>query len=149
MKNLKKVISNINANKNLLKSINQSFYGNDLNEKIQMFIDNANRYIKATKESRMFCVIHHISKSGMSRDLSFFEHTFDAKHKQGNINTFHVLFLALGYKEASGGFGQGFKINGCGMDMVFHTNYTIIHQLNNLGFNMNCAVLSQNTPSKF
>lgn len=145
MKNLTKVISNINANKNLLKSIDKSFYGNDLNEKIQMFIDNANRYINAIEEKRVFCIIYKVSASGMSRNLAFFEHTFDAKHKQGNIYNFHCLFKSLGFSEAK----EGFRVNGCGMDMVFHTNYTIIHQLNNLGFNMNCATLAQKTPSTF
>jgi len=145
MKNQTKVISNINANKNLLKSINQSFYGNDLNEKIQMFIDNANRYIKAIEEKRVFCIIYKVSASGMSRNLAFFEHSFNAKYKQGNIYNFHCLFKSFGYTEAR----EGFRINGCGMNMVFHTNYSIIHQLNSLGFNMNCPVLAQSTPSTF
>lgn len=144
MKNSEKVINNIKANKNLLKRIENSFYGNDINEKIQMFIDNANRYIKATQEKRVFCIIYKVSASGMSRNLAFFEHTYDKKYKQGNIYNFYCLFKSLGYTEAK----EGFRINGCGMDMVFHTNYTIIHNLNRLGFIMNCAALAQKTPSK-
>lgn len=143
MKNQEKLISNIKANKKLLKNIEKSFYGNDLNGKIQMFINNANRYIKATEQKRVFCIIYKVSASGMSRNLAFFEHVFDSKYKQGHIYNFHSLFKSLGHTEAK----EGFRINGCGMNMVFHTNYTIIHELNRLGFNMNCASLAQNTPT--
>ena len=41
-----------------------------------------------------------------------------------------------------------FRIYGCGMDMIFHTNYTIIHKLARLGFlnKKECESLAQNTP---
>ena len=53
------------------------------------------------------------------------------------INTVH--FLSYDY----------FTIGGCGMDMIFHTNYTIIHRLYKLGFmtKKECEKLCQMTPS--
>jgi hypothetical protein len=60
---------------------------------------------------------------------------------------FYAFFGALGFTES----GNGFRISGCGMDMVFHTNYSIIHKLQKLGFidMKKRDVLAQKTPTKF
>jgi hypothetical protein len=59
-----------------------------------------------------------------------------------------MLFTILGFtKSRSNDFY--FSIGGCGMDMIFHTNYTIIHRLHRLGFinKKQCDFLAQQTPT--
>lgn len=110
------------------------------------FIRNAERYIKAIKEGRVICSIPSVSRSGMSRQIKFLE---CSKGKtQYNYYNFWLLFKLLGFTEARGN-RDAFTISGCGMDMVFHTNYTIIHKLQRLGFisRKQCDHLAQQTPT--
>ena len=137
------ILNNVNSNKELQKNLKKLYSFNS-----EDFIINAERYIKACKENRIFCIIHSVSKSGMSRKLSFHESTFSKEGKGGFLN-FTALFIALGYSDRNRD-GE-FTVNGCGMDMVFHTNYSIIHSLYSLGMvtNEECEILAQNTPTKF
>lgn len=123
-----------------LKNIEQLSYYD-----VDNFVKDARRYIKACKEERIICSINHVSSSGMSRDLKFLE--FDKKNSKGSLMTFFSVFKILDFKEAKNNRGY-FKIGGCGMDMVFHTNYTIIHELHRMGFmtQKQCSILCQKTP---
>ncbi len=110
------------------------------------FISHAKRYIKAIKEGRVIVDIVSVSSSGMSRKMKFLE---CAKHKNENRYSylnFYALFRCLGY---SFGDRENFQVNGCGMDMVFNTNYNNIYDLYKLGFmtKKTCDTLSQMTPS--
>ena len=139
----KDILNNVNSNKEIQNNL-KKLYGFNSED----FIMNAERYIKSCKENRIFCVIHSVSKSGMSRKLSFYESTFNEDGRGGFLN-FNALFIALGYSDRNR--DGKFTVNGCGMDMVFHTNYSIIHSLYNLGMitNEECEILAQNTPAKF
>jgi len=113
----------------------------------EAFMNDANRYIKAIKDRRMICSIKSVSRSGMSRTMTFkavVRNKYDGKYYLSNFNG---LFVALGFRQSKN--KDGFIIGGCGMDMVFHTNYTIIHRLHRLGFitKKQCAELAQETPS--
>jgi hypothetical protein len=111
----------------------------------ESFYDNAARYISAIKQTRMMCNIESVSNSGMSRNIRFFE--MDGSNKTGyRVYNFYAFFLALGYTKVND--RDTFRISGCGMDMIFHTNYTIIHMLQSLGFitEKECALLAQKTP---
>lgn len=107
------------------------------------FERDVNDYIKAIKERSMLCVIKSVAKSGMSRVLSF--HSYQG----GYYRQYYSLFTVLGFKESA--CRNGFRISGCGMDMVFHTNYTIMHKLCSLGYitKEECDVLAQQTPICF
>ena len=137
------ILNNVNSNKELQRNFKKlhSFDSED-------FIRNAERYIKACQENRIFCIIHSVSRSGMSRKLSFYESTFNEEGRGGFLN-FTALFLALGYSDKNK--DGKFTINGCGMDIVFDTNYSIIRSLFKLGMltNEEWEILSQNTPAKF
>ena len=137
------ILNNVNSNKELQKNFKKLYHFTS-----EDFIQNAERYIKACKENRIFCVIHSVSKSGMSRKLSFNEANFNNEGK-GYFLNFTALFTALGYSDRNQN-GE-FTVNGCGMDMVFHTNYSIIHNLYNLGMltKEECETLAQNTPTTF
>lgn len=111
----------------------------------QVFTEHCKRYIKAIKDGRMICAIDRVSASGMSRNIKFLE---CAKGKDRyNYLTFWELFKILGYTEVKN--TDTFRIGGCGMDMIFHTNYSIIRQLKRLGFitAKTCEVLAQKTPN--
>ena len=141
MKKQDRILKNIAENKELQKKIKSlNWFEN------QDFYNNALRYIKAIKEGRMCCIIPSVSASGMSRNIRFME---CAKRKAGyGYYNFHSLFVALGF-EKSRSNNDSFIIHGCGMDMVFHTNYTIIHRLHRLGFitKKECDILAQKTPT--
>lgn len=138
---MKTIIKNIQANKELIKNIDNLNYYN-----VEQFISDAKTYIKAIKEERMICIIKKVSASGMSRDLKFLS-AERGKDKRFYHRQYNCLFIALGYKEVQR--TGTFKIHGCGMDMVFHTNYTIIHKLKTLGFISDelCRTYVQKTPN--
>jgi hypothetical protein len=138
---IERITKKIEADKAILKAINAMSYGG-----IDSFIDNANAYIKAIKQGRMLNSIDTVSKSGMSRTLKFV--SCEVLNNKGHFRNYFTLFKTLGYSPA-GQRSNYFRVNGCGMDMVFHTNYSIIHQLCALGFisKKECATLAQMTPS--
>lgn len=136
---MKKLIANIEANKEIMKNLKKlNHYSAD------MLLNDMKAYVKAIKERRMLCIIESVSASGMSRVLKF--NACEGKKGQFNYRQFRCLFIALGYSEAKNSYG--FRVNGCGMDMVFHTNYSIIHDIKRVGLidQEECAHLAQQTP---
>lgn len=140
MKKLEKIKLNINSDKEIDKRLKgEIYYSQD------RFICDAERYIKAIKEGRMICSIEKVSASGMSRTIKFLS------CEKGSRNyiylNYFAFFQTLGFSPASKR-SHYFRIHGCGMDMIFHTNYTIIHKLQRLGFidKKRCESLAQMTP---
>ena len=115
---------------------------------VDEFANDARRYIAAIKENRMICNIDSVSRSGMSRSMKFVEMTSSRRKGRHIILSFYRLFDVLGHQKIPD--SDYFRITGCGMDMVFNTNYNIIHELQSLGFLMKktCDVLAQETPHK-
>ena len=118
----------------------------------EQFEKDAVKYIEAIQEGRMVCVIHSVAKSGMSRVMSFHSCELVSYLDSNSPKSFHYrqyncLFIALGHTESK--CRNGFRIGGCGADMVFLTNYNIIHNLHRLGFINKevCNVLAQKTPT--
>ena len=111
---------------------------------IDSFDYHAKRYIKAIKEKRMLCSINSVSASGMSRQIKFEE--LDKFNNEYLMLDFYQFFDILGYTKIA--HSDYFRISGCGMDMIFHTNYSIIHRLHQLGYinKKTCEVLAQKTP---
>jgi hypothetical protein len=136
-----KLLATIEANKEIQKRISDKLKYYDSSQ----FVNDASRYIQAIKENRMINVIKSVSGSGMSRVIKFTScEKGTNNYYQSNYN---CLFIALGYTEAKN--RDGFTIGGCGMDMIFHTNYTIIHRLGRLGFlnKKQVETLAQRTPN--
>ena len=144
---MKTILENIANDKEIQKSLSKMNYPLTNDE----FLATANNYIDAIREGRMFCTIPKVSASGMSRQIKFnsFEIYSPQKEnsKKGYYRQYWAFFKALGYKEVKG--SNTFSIGGCGMDMIFHTNYTIIHKLHRLGFidEAECESLAQQTPT--
>jgi len=133
---------NSNQYKWLLKNIEkQNYYS------IDQFFSDCERYVKAIREGRVICSIGSVSNSGMSRTIKFLECT--RGRQQYNYLNFFVFFKVLGYTEAGRYKDHYFRINGCGMDMIFHSNYTNIHYMQHIGIiNKNqCAKYAQMTPT--
>lgn len=140
MKSIDSIKNSIASNKELIKRINNESFVS-----IDDFVNNSLRYIKAVKECRIMCSIGGVSSSGMSRSVKFTEMNESAKDGY-RVYNFYLLFKMLGYKEVNN--SDYFRINGCGMDMIFHTNYSIIYDLYTLGFisKKQCETLSQKKP---
>jgi hypothetical protein len=138
-----RIIKNIMADKDVMKQINQNTYYT-----AEQFHSDCVRYIKAIKEGRVICSIGSVSSSGMSRTIKFLECSYNSSRKNYNYYNFYALFRTLGFTRA-GTYKDYFRIGGCGMDMIFHTNYTIIHKLHRLGFidKKQCSSLAQDTPT--
>lgn len=142
MKKLEKISANIAANKELSKKLNSEKYYDE-----SRFISDCERYILAIKQGRMINTIKSVSASGMSRTIKFVSSEHDKKSKRFYIANYNMLFDMLGFtKSRSNDFC--FTISGCGMDMIFHTNYSIIRSLYRLGFinKLECSRLEQMTP---
>lgn len=139
----KNLIQRIESDKELIKNISKVGYYSP-----EQFVNDAKRYIKAIKEGRMINVIGSVSSSGMSRTIKFAAPEMNKYSKRMQYCNFFCLFKALGYNEARSKDGY-FSIGGCGMDMIFNTNYTIIHRLHRLGFISKkvCSHLAQQTPT--
>ena len=117
------------------KNISKESYYNETD-----FVNNAKAYIAAVKSGRILYTVTSVSKSGMSRNISI--KSFEGKMTEGYYRNYIGLLRALGYK--IDGFGS-VKISGCGMNMLFATNHSIIHTLHRMGFMTKkaCAVLAQ------
>ena len=134
---------NIKEIETFIKGYNKK---NEYKIDIETFINNAKRYIKAIKENRMICAIGSVSKSGMSRNIKFVELAKSDTSDKHQLYNFYQFFDVLGYTKVKN--SDYFRIGGCGMDMIFHTNYTIMHDLRRLGFinKEECDTLAQATP---
>lgn len=124
--------------------------GSEYPVEVEGFKYNVKRYIKAIKENRMMCSIDKVAPSGMSRTLKFVEMVKGGYKQHGttqhNVYNFYVLFDMLQHEKVRD--SDYFRIHGCGMDMVFNTNYNIIREFYHLGFITlkTCKVLEQKTP---
>lgn len=143
MKKEERIKKKIADNKDISQAIQkQGFYT------VDQFIHDGKRYIKAIKEGRIICNIDSVSRSGMSRTIKFLECTKRQQPNQYTYYNFFAFFKVMGWQVA-GRYKDYFRIHGCGMDMIFHTNYTNIHRLHRLGFitKQQCRSLAQQTPS--
>lgn len=128
--------------------VKQANKGEKYPESVDYFIDSAKRYIKAIKEGRMVCSIGSVSDSGMSRTIKFIEVAKNGRpyHKAYSVLNFYSFFKIMDFSPVRD--SDYFRIGGCGMDMIFHTNYTIIGNLHRLGFlsKKDADYLRQQTP---
>ena len=135
-------MKNIKLSNDVLKLINKErFYSEE------HFINDAKRYIKAIKEGRIICAIGSVSSSGMSRTIKFLECSKSKKENRYRFLNFWSFFRVMGFTQIKD--SDYFRINGCGMDMIFHSNYTNIHFLYRMNFitKKQCEVLAQMTPT--
>ena len=70
---------------------------------------------------------------------------FQKTGERGYYRQFNSMFEALGFKVKD----YCLNIGGCGMDMIFHVNYTAMHYFKGMGFitDSECSNLAQQTPT--
>lgn len=134
-------MENVTLSKEVLKAItNNSYYDEGL------FLSDAKSWIKAIKEGRVVCSVVSVSRTGMSRKLKFLSYELNlTKGEKGYYRQFNSMLECLGYKVKD----YSITVNGCGMDMIFNTNYNIMHAFKHMGIitKEECSVLSQSTPT--
>ena len=85
---------------------------------IKYFTDELTRIKNALLNGRFYCGVVSVSRSGMSRKIKI------GYIYKGELNIIHnprILKLA--------GINKNGNISGCGMDMLFHSQYTLFHNL--------------------
>ena len=149
MKKDERIALKIRADKEQMKLLEKMNKGrSSCTYDVENLINDGKDFIEATRRGTLLCVIKSVSASGMSRVMNF-NSCYKMKSGRYYYRQYWVLFKALGYNESRN--GNGFTIGGCGMNMVFHTHYTIIHGLHSLGFidKKECDKLAQQTPTTF
>lgn len=121
--------------KEVLKNISKNEYYSE-----QQFIDDCKTYIKAVKSGRILYTVTNVSKSGMSRTINI--KSYEGTMKSGYYRQYSSMLEALGYPTVN---WSDIRVSGCGMDMLFYTNYNTIHQLHRMGFmnKKSCDTLAQ------
>lgn len=77
----------------------------------------------------VYTTLHHVSRSGMSRNISFHVVAPD-----GEIRTLNGLMIALGIGSRPRGDSDGIAIGGAGMDMGFHGVYALAQYVHGDGY---------------
>ena len=108
----------------------------------EYFIKDCKVYIKALKSGRLQYKVTHVSQSSMSRNINI--SSYEGTMLKGHYRSYTAMLTILGYKLA-GEYSSDIKVSGGGMNMLFYTNYSIIHKLHNMKFisKKNCDILSQ------
>lgn len=130
---MKKVI----LSKEMLKNIAKNEYYSQ-----EDFIKDCKCYIKALKSGRLQYTVTHVSNSGMSRNI--FIQSYEGTITKGHFRTYFSMLQVLGYKEASK-YSSDIRVGGCGMNMLFSTNYNICHDFKRMGLitEKECEILCQ------
>ena len=112
------------------------------------FIKDSESWINAIREGRVICSVVSVASSGMSRQLKFlsFEPS-KQENEKGWFRQYNAMLQSLGFRYNKNKYC--ISVSGCGMDMIFHTNYTIIHSFKRMGFitDSECEKLCQMTPT--
>tara|TARA_Y100000593_G_C4085674_1_gene226034 strand:- start:49 stop:519 length:471 start_codon:yes stop_codon:yes gene_type:complete len=133
-----KMLQQINLDKKTIQDIKKYYNkvfkdSNVFTEEIiqQEFIQDIERYIKASKENRLIANVRHVSKSGMYRVIDILEFGIDINVNRdepyhGYIRSFVRFFGILDNYNLD---KSGVVVRGCGMDMIFALHNNIIETL--------------------
>lgn len=80
--------------------------------------EELNRIKNALLKGKFYAGVESVAKSGMSRVIKL---AYIYKNKLHTIRDTEILSLA--------GVSASGRISGCGMDMLFHAQYTLFHNL--------------------
>jgi len=137
-------MENIVLSKEVVKAINKNTYYSE-----EQFKSDVSQYIEAIKEGRVIVNVVSVSKSGMSRKMKFlaYQKSNYTDQKKGYYRQFNSMFEVLDWKVKD----DCLNVGGCGMNMIFHVNYTVMCDFKRMGFitDSECAVLAQETPQIF
>lgn len=108
----------------------------------EAFISDMKTYISAVKSGRILYEVTRASSSGMSRNISI--KSFDGSMSKDYYRNYFAMLRVMGYTSADK-YSHDIRVSGCGMNMLFATNYNIIHSAYRMGFinKTTCDVLAQ------
>ena len=111
-------MQNITLSKDIEKRLSKEEYYTK-----EMLLDDIQDYIKALKEGRLQYLVMNVSQSGMNRNI-----LIQSCEQSKTTNNFYFrqysrMFEMLGYKSDKDYY---VKVSGCGMNMLFATNYYLI-----------------------
>lgn len=123
----------------LSKEIEKSISKNEYYSK-EDFIKDCKDYLKALKSGRLQYTVTNVSKSGMSRDIHI--QSYEGTMTKGYYRQYSKMLECLGYKIVN---WADIRVNGCGMNMLFATNYNIVYYFERIGLisRKDCEILCQ------
>lgn len=89
-------------------------------EEIAEAMDSLRRWMP--KGTRVYTILRHVSRSGMSRDISLVVFPEGAKYP---IHPNYAVAKALGWRLVTRNGSDAIRVGGCGMDMGFHLVHSI------------------------
>ena len=106
------------------------------------FTNDCKTYIKALKSGRLQYRVTNISKSGLSRDILI--SSFEGNMNKGYYRNYTNMLETLGFNFVSK-YSSDIRVKGCGMNMLFATNYNIIHTFKNINLinKKQCEILAR------
>tara|TARA_R110002020_G_scaffold461532_1_gene680479 strand:+ start:1140 stop:1607 length:468 start_codon:yes stop_codon:yes gene_type:complete len=152
------MIQQINLDKKTIQDIKKYYNkeykdSNVFTEEIiqEQFIQDIERYIKASKENRLIANVRHVSKSGMYRviDVLEFGIEIDINRDNGILDGYLLNFVRFfGILDNYNLEKSGVIVRGCGMDMIFWLHNSIIETLFYRGLisDSDRQATAQNTP---
>jgi hypothetical protein len=95
----------------------------------EIFISDAKTYLKALNSGRLRYYVKSVSKSGMSRklDITSYEGIMSKGHYRQYLRFFETLGFVINNEDT-------ITVKGTGTNMLFHTNYTVVGMLKEMGF---------------
>ena len=137
MRKLERIKTRIEADKDIMRRI-RKYYNS-----VDGLISDIQTYINAVKSGRISYDVITVSKSGMSRTIRI---TSCEKSGRGRhyYRQYCCMLGVLGETVVSG-YRDTIRVHGCGMNMLFSTNYNLMHTFCRLGFisKKQCKELAQ------
>ena len=140
MKKIERIARNIRNDRELMNGLKK------VDMSIDQFIRDAQTYLRAVTERRISYTVATVSKSGMSRTLIIT--SCERSRWEGKVSYYYrqynTMLQAMGYS-VKRGYRDSIRVYGCGMNMLFATNYNIVWSLHRLGFisRRQCDLLCQ------
>lgn len=101
----------------------------DIEESRQAILDCLGFPHSTDDPKQVFCIVRHVSASGMSRVIQLL--TFiDGEPRYLGFHAARLLGWSYDRKH------EGIKVQGCGMNMCFHTVYTLAQALYKDGYRL-------------
>ena len=108
----------------------------------EMLLNDIQDYIKALKEGRLQYLVMNVSSNGMNRNILIQSCEQNKTNNNFYFRQFTRMFEMLGYKLNKDYY---LKVSGCGMNMLFATNYYLIQTFKNMNIitELECEILAQ------
>ena len=112
-------MQNITLSKDIEKRLSKEEYYTK-----EMLLDDIQDYIKALKEGRLQYLVMSVSQSGMNRNILIQSCEQNKSNNNFYFRQYSRMFEMLNYKLDK---NYNIRVSGCGMNMLFATNYYLIH----------------------